>query len=98
MNWISNMSCVAFKTSLLILFLGVSLNQNRDIFQDKPSQVEQSMVDAMPILAHFSQEKGASPPRMVIVENIEYHIPWEFFDGASINSQWIKGGGFILSF
>ena len=73
---------------------GVWISQNQAIFQDKSSSPKVTANKGLDILSYFPQTKDAPSVRIIIVEKVDYTMPWDFLDGASQNLA--CGGGATL--
>jgi hypothetical protein len=77
----------------LIVYWGIWLAHNKDIFQDQPSLPELIFTQGLAILSHFPHEKDIPPICITHPTLIDVSMPWAYFNDASQNNNQLCGGG-----
>ena len=94
-TWLNTPQIANLKALPLIhIWGGVWIARNQAIFQEKASSPKVTTKQGLEILSYFPQTKDAPSVRIIIVEKVDYTMPWDFLDGASQNLS--CGGGATL--
>ena len=67
----------------LLHIWGIWIARNKSIFHEKASIPEEVTKKGLEILSYFPQTKDSSAPRIILEEQRDKDMPWDFFDDAS---------------
>jgi len=95
-NWCVDSSYRRIKSLPLVVAWGVWLARNSSIFKDNTPTPDIIVEQVLSILSHLPQEKKERAIGIPPIVQIDHSLPWDYFDGASQNTNQICGGGAIL--
>lgn len=92
--WLDRRDFKPVKALPLLIIWGYWLDQNKIIFQEKPTVPEITAAQSLAIISYYLREKGLAGIRVIQEEEINKSKPWGYFDRASQNT--VCGGGALL--
>ena len=81
--WSTSPQTTRIRALTLLHMWGIWLARNKVIFHEESNSLEKVAQEGLDILSYPPKTKNSPNLRIIIPEQLDKNIPWDFFDGAS---------------